>query len=106
MSAKSRVRKITHIHAKVMFLANDWQTALLPVYLTHKMRPIGRFVNARCMFIVHNFGYQGIYPLNKLEAGMIGVVMPAALQRPIVVDIQKLVTSCLGRPDVSHSAFA
>jgi len=64
---------------KVMFLANDWQTALLPVYLTHKMRPIGRFVNARCMFIVHNFGYQGIYPLNKLEDnpnGTLPIIVP------------------------------
>lgn len=51
---------------RVMFLANDWQSALLPVYLTHRMRPMHRFRDARCIFIVHNFGYQGIYPCNKL----------------------------------------
>jgi len=51
---------------RVMFLANDWQTALLPVYLTHRMRPMNRYTESRCMFIVHNFGYQGIYPCNKL----------------------------------------
>ncbi|CAE8585979.1 unnamed protein product [Polarella glacialis] len=28
---------------RVMFLANDWQTALLPVYLTHRMRPMNRY---------------------------------------------------------------
>lgn len=51
---------------KVMFIANDWQSALLPVYLTHRMRPMHRFHQSRCIFIVHNFGYQGIYPCNKL----------------------------------------
>mmetsp|Transcript_35551 Transcript_35551/g.102423 ORF Transcript_35551/g.102423 Transcript_35551/m.102423 type:complete len:598 (+) Transcript_35551:66-1859(+) len=64
---------------KVMFLANDWQTALLPVYLTHRMRPSGRFVSSRCMFVVHNFGYQGIYPLNKLENnpnGTLPIIVP------------------------------
>lgn len=64
---------------KVMFIANDWQTALLPVYLTHKMRPWGRFVDSRCLFIVHNFGYQGIYPLNKLENnpnGTLPIIVP------------------------------
>jgi len=49
-----------------MFIANDWQSALVPVYLTHRMRPVHRYVNSRCIFIVHNFGYQGIYPCNKL----------------------------------------
>lgn len=52
---------------RVLFVANDWQTALLPVYLTHRMRPAHRYPNSRCLFIVHNFGYQGIYPCNKLE---------------------------------------
>mmetsp|Transcript_126078 Transcript_126078/g.315047 ORF Transcript_126078/g.315047 Transcript_126078/m.315047 type:complete len:609 (-) Transcript_126078:486-2312(-) len=52
---------------RVLFIANDWQTALLPVYLTHRLRPMQRFSNSRCLFIVHNFGYQGIYPHNKLE---------------------------------------
>eukprot|EP00929_Paragymnodinium_shiwhaense_P034200 TRINITY_DN18641_c0_g1_i1.p1 TRINITY_DN18641_c0_g1~~TRINITY_DN18641_c0_g1_i1.p1 ORF type:complete len:611 (-),score=149.70 TRINITY_DN18641_c0_g1_i1:218-2050(-) len=51
---------------RVLFLSNDWQSALLPVYLTHKYRPEGRYKDSRCIFVVHNFGYQGIYPLNKL----------------------------------------
>jgi len=51
---------------RVTFMANDWQSALLPVYLTHRMRPMHKYKDARCIFIVHNFGYQGIYPCNKL----------------------------------------
>jgi starch synthase len=49
---------------KVVFLANDWQAGLLPVYLVHRHRPRGEYIHARCIFIVHNFGYQGVYPLN------------------------------------------
>mmetsp|Transcript_102052 Transcript_102052/g.263845 ORF Transcript_102052/g.263845 Transcript_102052/m.263845 type:complete len:588 (-) Transcript_102052:169-1932(-) len=53
---------------KVLFLANDWQTAMLPIYLSHRMRiQRHRFKESRCIFVVHNFGYQGIYPCNKLE---------------------------------------
>eukprot|EP00746_Dinoflagellata_sp_MGD_P147251 gnl/MRDRNA2_/MRDRNA2_79604_c0_seq3.p1 gnl/MRDRNA2_/MRDRNA2_79604_c0~~gnl/MRDRNA2_/MRDRNA2_79604_c0_seq3.p1 ORF type:complete len:961 (+),score=267.70 gnl/MRDRNA2_/MRDRNA2_79604_c0_seq3:71-2884(+) len=50
---------------RVMFIANDWQTAMLPVYLVHQRRPRGDYTKARCLFVVHNFGYQGIYPLNR-----------------------------------------
>merc|ERR1712003_249734 len=42
---------------RVLFLANDWQSALLPVYLTHRMRPWQRYTQSRCCFVVHNFGY-------------------------------------------------
>eukprot|EP00928_Gymnodinium_smaydae_P073172 TRINITY_DN56416_c0_g1_i1.p2 TRINITY_DN56416_c0_g1~~TRINITY_DN56416_c0_g1_i1.p2 ORF type:complete len:601 (-),score=142.91 TRINITY_DN56416_c0_g1_i1:103-1905(-) len=53
---------------RVCFMANDWQSALVPVYLTHRYRRSGRYRDARCLFVVHNFGYQGIYPHNKLES--------------------------------------
>lgn len=51
---------------KVVFVVNDWQAALVPVYLVHRHRPQGEYRDARCLFVVHNFGYQGQYPLNKL----------------------------------------
>jgi starch synthase len=63
---------------RVLFLSNDWQSALVPVYLTHRMRPQHRYTESRCIFIVHNFGYQGIYPLNKLvpsDRGPIPVIV-------------------------------
>lgn len=63
---------------RVLFLSNDWQSALLPVYLTHKYRPQHRYRDSRCIFVVHNFGYQGIYPLNKLvpsDSGPIPVIV-------------------------------
>ncbi len=36
---------------------NDWQTALVPVFLKTWYRP--RFATTRCMFTIHNIEYQG-----------------------------------------------
>ncbi|CAK9056140.1 Soluble starch synthase 1 [Durusdinium trenchii] len=48
---------------RVMFIANDWQTGLLPVYMVHRHRAFGNYNHARCMYVIHNLGYQGCYPL-------------------------------------------
>jgi len=48
---------------KVVFIANDWQTGLLPVYMQHRHRANGNYNEARCLYVVHNLGYQGCYPL-------------------------------------------
>ena len=34
---------------KVLFIANDWQTGLLPVYMQHKYRKHGVYKQARSM---------------------------------------------------------
>jgi starch synthase len=47
---------------KCIFLANDWQAGLVPVYLAHKYRRHGTYNQSRCIFVVHNMGYQGAYP--------------------------------------------
>eukprot|EP00931_Biecheleriopsis_adriatica_P087415 TRINITY_DN61894_c0_g1_i1.p1 TRINITY_DN61894_c0_g1~~TRINITY_DN61894_c0_g1_i1.p1 ORF type:complete len:614 (-),score=135.24 TRINITY_DN61894_c0_g1_i1:46-1887(-) len=47
----------------VLFIANDWQTGLLPVYMVHRHRANGNYNQARCMYVIHNLGYQGCYPL-------------------------------------------
>mmetsp|Transcript_87544 Transcript_87544/g.245926 ORF Transcript_87544/g.245926 Transcript_87544/m.245926 type:complete len:616 (+) Transcript_87544:93-1940(+) len=47
---------------KCVFIANDWQTGLLPVYMQHRHRACGNYNDARCIFVVHNLGYQGCYP--------------------------------------------
>jgi len=47
---------------KVLFMANDWQAGLVPVMLAHKFRRHGTYCASRCIFIVHNMGYQGAYP--------------------------------------------
>eukprot|EP00434_Breviolum_minutum_P011775 symbB.v1.2.010391.t1/scaffold638.1/size177989/10 len=48
---------------RVMFIANDWQSALLPVYLTHRMRPMHR------PLVKLRFAYAGISDHDWLEEG-------------------------------------
>ncbi|XP_024402880.1 granule-bound starch synthase 1, chloroplastic/amyloplastic [Physcomitrium patens] len=43
----------------VVFVANDWHTALLPCYLKSEYKPAGQFENAKVAFCVHNIAYQG-----------------------------------------------
>eukprot|EP00438_Fugacium_kawagutii_P018118 Skav206109 [mRNA] locus=scaffold3597:162921:163250:+ [translate_table: standard] len=42
----------------VLFIANDWQTGLLPVYHLYKYRRNNTYRNSRCVFVIHNIGYQ------------------------------------------------
>jgi glycogen synthase len=46
----------------VVFLANDWQTGLVPLIMTSHYRRYRCFGNARVIFVVHNMGYHGVYP--------------------------------------------
>lgn len=46
---------------KVLFLANDWQAGMVPVYLCSKYRNHGCYTSSRCIYVIHNLGYQGQY---------------------------------------------
>lgn len=43
----------------VVFVANDWHTALIPCYLKSKYQSRGLFKNAKVAFCIHNIAYQG-----------------------------------------------
>lgn len=62
----------------VMFLANDWQAGLIPLYLCYKYRPNKVYAKARVCYVVHNLGYQGQYP-NIEACHYFGVPPNAAL---------------------------
>jgi len=49
----------------VLFIANDWQAALVPVYMVYKYRRNNTYKNARSIFVIHNMGYQGKYMISK-----------------------------------------
>jgi len=53
----------------VLFLANDWQTGLLPVYLHYKYKRNCTYLKARSMFVIHNMGYQGKYSTKTFPIG-------------------------------------
>lgn len=45
-----------------LFVANDWHTALVPVYLAAKYRPHGVYQEARSVLAIHNLCHQGVFP--------------------------------------------
>lgn len=48
--------------------ANDWQTALVPVYLKTRLASDPFFERCRTVFTVHNIAYQGNFSSEKLDA--------------------------------------
>lgn len=50
---------------EVCFIANDWQTGMLPVYLYYKYKRNQTYQKARCMMVLHNMGYQGKYRMSQ-----------------------------------------
>lgn len=50
---------------EVCFIANDWQTGLLPLYLFYKYKRNRTYRQARCIMVLHNLGYQGRFRKSK-----------------------------------------
>ncbi|KAJ9147615.1 hypothetical protein P3X46_029753 [Hevea brasiliensis] len=49
------------------FIANDWHTALVPVYLKAYYRDNGVMRYARSVFVIHNIAYQGRGPVDDFS---------------------------------------
>ncbi|KAG2384029.1 hypothetical protein LR48_Vigan10g254300 [Vigna angularis] len=49
------------------FIANDWHTALLPVYLKAYYRDNGLMKFTRSVFVIHNIAHQGRGPLDEFR---------------------------------------
>lgn len=50
---------------------NDWQTALIPLYLKNIYKD-EIFTNTKTILTIHNLGYQGIFPPDTVEIAGIG----------------------------------
>jgi starch synthase len=48
--------------------AHDWQTGLVPAYLKTVYRGDAFFSRTKSVFTIHNIGYQGVFPADKLPA--------------------------------------
>ncbi|MCX7988870.1 MAG: glycogen synthase [Thermodesulfovibrio sp.] len=46
---------------------HDWHTALIPLYLKTLYRECMCFETSRSILTIHNLGYQGVFPREKLE---------------------------------------
>ncbi|KAL5551497.1 hypothetical protein UlMin_001673 [Ulmus minor] len=51
----------------VVFVANDWHTALLPCYLKTDYQPKGLYKNAKVAFCIHNIAYQGRFAFSDFS---------------------------------------
>ncbi len=51
---------------------NDWQTALVPLYLNVYYRQIEKYKNIRTVFTIHNIQYQGTYDL-RIATDVLGL---------------------------------
>ncbi|GAB4815155.1 hypothetical protein N2152v2_002201 [Parachlorella kessleri] len=51
----------------LLFVANDWHAALLPVYLQAHYRDYGKLQYARSLLVLHNVAHQGRFPLTDLH---------------------------------------
>ncbi|KAM0072179.1 putative NDP-glucose--starch glucosyltransferase [Helianthus debilis subsp. tardiflorus] len=51
----------------VVFIANDWHTALLPCYLKSMYQPQGMYASAKVAFCIHNIAYQGRFAFADFE---------------------------------------
>ncbi|KAJ8775048.1 hypothetical protein K2173_020052 [Erythroxylum novogranatense] len=51
----------------LVFIANDWHTALLPVYLKAYYRDNGQMRYTRCILVIHNIAHQGRGPVDDFS---------------------------------------
>ncbi|XP_077247493.1 granule-bound starch synthase 1, chloroplastic/amyloplastic-like [Tasmannia lanceolata] len=51
----------------VVFIANDWHTALLPCYLKSMYKPHGIYKNGKVVFCIHNIAYQGRFAFSDFS---------------------------------------
>lgn len=54
---------------------HDWHTALIPLYLKTFYRECNCFEKTKTVLTIHNLGYQGIFPREKLEVTGFGQEM-------------------------------
>ena len=52
--------------ANLVFVANDWQASLLPVYLQANYRDHGQYEYARAVLVLHNVAHQGRGPVTDV----------------------------------------
>ena len=57
--------------APEIFHCHDWQTALIPILLKTLYDEDPAFAQTRCVFTIHNLGYQGLFPPEVLPLLML-----------------------------------
>jgi starch synthase len=79
----------------VLFMCNDWQTGILPVYLLYKYKKHNVYVNARSMMVIHNIGYQGKYAQSKFPLDSFFHLPPSLAGPDLEGEDMHLGTDCI-----------
>ncbi|TYH64198.1 hypothetical protein ES332_D07G249500v1 [Gossypium tomentosum] len=69
----------------LVFIANDWHTALLPVYLKANYRDNGLMSFTRSILVVHNIAHQILFSGAGAHGGFLFCRSPRSLQGPFQV---------------------
>ena len=65
--SKAVLETLTHIdYEPDVIHCNDWQTALIPVYLNVYYRSVPKLSKTHTVFTIHNIEYQGIFGMDTL----------------------------------------
>lgn len=51
---------------------NDWQTAMIPLYLKTLYANSGKMKNTATLYTIHNLGYQGLFPASDVPSTGLG----------------------------------
>lgn len=71
--AKSVLEMCTKLSYKPDIIhCNDWQTALIPLYLKTLYRDDAFFNNTATILTIHNLGFQGIFPASQMPVTNLG----------------------------------
>lgn len=87
--------------------ANDWQTALVPVYLNLYYRHLDNFRNIKTVFTIHNIQYQGKYGMEILEDTLaIGQNDAHLLEYDGCVNLMKAAIECADKVTTVSPSYA
>ena len=65
--AHASLKLTEHIHFRPDVIhCHDWQTGLVPALMKGPYADVRFFRDIRCVFTIHNLGYQGLFPAEKL----------------------------------------
>ncbi|KAJ0599280.1 putative starch synthase [Helianthus annuus] len=66
-SAKQPLRDVCYGDGNLVFIANDWHTTLLPVYLKAYYHDNGLMQYTRSVLVIHNTAHQGCGPVDDFS---------------------------------------
>lgn len=95
----------------LVFIANDWHTSLLPVYLQAHYRDHGKYTYARSILVIHNIAHQGRGPMDDIwnleipseYVELFRLYDPVGGEHMNIMKVSVLILNLRALQDVTHS---